>query len=241
MKIKNGMSYEKNGWKYISVQGKPRERGYAYGYLCANDFKEVQEMLNFNMLESYGNTWEYFIKEISNDFKDFTKEKFPEIFDEMSGIAEGCNAAGCSTSLEEIMAWNFYCSIPSWYPIKSGVRAGKEGGAADKCSAFIAVGDYTEDGKIVVAHNSFVDYIDGQFSNIVLDLNPSDGCRFIMQTSPCWIWSGTDFFVTANGIIGTETTIGGFNQYEMKTPVGYRIRMAMQYGKTLDDYVKMLI
>jgi hypothetical protein len=241
MKIKNGMSYEKNGWKYISIHGKPKERGYAYGYLCAKDFKEVQEMLNFNMLESYGNTWEYFIKEIGNDFKDFTKEKFPEIFDEMTGIAEGCNAGGCSTSLEEIMAWNFYCSIPSWYPIKSGVRAGKEGGAADKCSAFIAVGDYTEDGKIVVAHNSFVDYIDGQFSNIILDLNPSDGCRFIMQTSPCWIWSGTDFFVTANGIIGTETTIGGFNQYEMKTPIGYRIRMAMQYGKTLDDYVKYLL
>jgi hypothetical protein len=241
MKIKNGISYEKNGWKYISVRGKPKERGYAYGYLCAKDFKEVQEMLNFNMLESYGNTWEYFIKEISNDFKDFTKEKFPELFDEMTGIAEGCNAGGCSTSLEEIIAWNFYCSIPSWYPIKSGVRAGKEGGAADKCSAFIAVGDYTEDGKIVVAHNSFVDYIDGQYSNIVLDLNPSEGCRFIMQTSPCWIWSGTDFFVTANGIIGTETTIGGFNQYEMKTPVGYRIRMAMQYGKTLDDYIKYLL
>jgi len=241
MKIKNGMSYEKNGWKYISVHGKPKERGYAYGYLCAKDFKEVQEMLIFNILESYGNTWEYFIKEISNDFKDFTKEKFPELFDEMEGIAEGCNAGGCETSLEEIMAWNFYCSIPSWYPIKSGVRAGKEGGAADKCSAFIAVGDYTEDGKIVVAHNSFVDYIDGQFSNIVLDLNPSDGCRFIMQTSPCWIWSGTDFFVTANGIIGTETTIGGFTQYEMKTPVGYRIRMAMQYGKSLDDYIKYLM
>ena len=41
-KIKNGMSYGKNGWKYISISGKPRERGYAYGYLCAKEFKEIQ-------------------------------------------------------------------------------------------------------------------------------------------------------------------------------------------------------
>jgi hypothetical protein len=105
----------------------------------------------------------------------------------------------------------------------------------------MAVGDWTEDGKIVCAHNSFCDYIDGQFSNIVLDLNPEKGHRFIMQTSPCWIWSGTDFFVTSKGIIGTETTIGGFLPYEKKFPIGYRIRKAMQYGNTLDDYCEILL
>jgi hypothetical protein len=111
----------------------------------------------------------------------------------------------------------------------------------DKCSAIIATGDWTSDGKIVVAHNSFTDFIDGQFSNVVLDLQPSEGHRIIMQTSPCWIWSGTDFFVTSAGIIGTETTIGGFQPYEEKYPIGYRIRNAMQYGNTMDDYVKILL
>ena len=43
-KIKNGLSYDKNGWKYISIKGEPKERGYAYGYLCANDFKEIQKI-----------------------------------------------------------------------------------------------------------------------------------------------------------------------------------------------------
>jgi len=62
-----------------------------------------------------------------------------------------------------------------------------------------------------------------------------------MQTSPCWIWSGTDFFVTSKGIIGTETTIGGFLPYEKKTPIGYRIREAMQYGNSLDEYVEILL
>jgi hypothetical protein len=240
--INNGLKYEKNGWVYISVKGEPKERGYAYGYLCAEEFKQVQLMLKFNILESYGEDWDYFIKEISDDFKSMTQKEFPEFYDEMEGIADGCNAAGTKTNIDEIIAWNFYCSIPYWYSTKTEGHIGKEGGGAkDKCSAFIAVGDYTEDGKIVCAHNSFCDFIDGQYSNVILDLNPSKGHRFIMQTSPCWIWSGTDIFVTSKGIIGTETTIGGFMPYEKKFPIGYRIRKAMQYGNTLDEYVTILL
>ena len=240
-KIKNGASYQKNGWKYISIKGKPKERGYAYGYLCADDFKEIQKTLKFLMFEAYGMEWEYFIDEISRDFKVMTEKDFNEFYEEMEGIVEGCNANGCKTTIDEIIAWNFYCSIPYWYSTKSESRIGKEGGARDRCSAFMAVGDWTEDGKIVCAHNSFCDYIDGQFSNIVLDLNPEKGHRFIMQTSPCWIWSGTDFFVTAKGIIGTETTIGGFIPYEKLYPIGYRIRQAMQYGNSLDEYCEILL
>lgn len=240
-KIKNGMSYDKNGWKYISVKGKPRERGYAYGYLCADDFKEIQKMLKFFMMEAYGIEWTIIIKQVNDDFKEMTKRDFEELYEEMEGIVEGCVAAGCETNIDEMIAWNFYMSIPYWYSTKSESRVQKEGGSGDKCSAFIAVGDWTEDGKIVCAHNSFTDFIDGQYSNVVLDLNPDEGHRFIMQTSPCWIWSGTDFFVTAKGIIGTETTIGGFIPYEKRFPIGYRIRKAMQYGNTLDEYCEILL
>jgi len=248
MKIKNGFSYEKNEWKFISVKGDPKERGYAYGYLCAKEFGEIQKMLEFFILESYGQTWEYMIKLINDDFKEMTKNEFGEFYEEMEGIVEGCSDAGTKTTIDEIIAWNFYMSMSYWYGSKTGSIGGKEGGssmakslAKDKCSAVIAVGDWTSDGKIVTAHNSFTDYIDGQYSNIILDLNPSKGARFIMQTSPCWIWSATDFFVTSKGIIGTETTIGGFKVYEKKIPIAYRIRKAMQYGETLDDYVKILL
>ena len=243
MKIKNGFSYAKNGWTYISVYGKAKERGYAYGYFCAQTFKEIQNMLKYFMYESYGYSWDYFIDEIKKSFKEMTKKDYYELYEEMEGIAEGCNANGCKTSVDEIIAWNFYLSIPYWFTIVSDSRTSKEGGnrADDKCSAFIAVGDWTVDGKIVVAHNSFTDYIDGQYSNVILDLNPEKGYRIMMQTCPCWIWSGTDFFVTSAGIIGTETTIGGFMPYEKKVPICYRIRTAMQYGTTLDDYVSYLL
>ena len=68
-KVKNGISYELNGWLYISINGDPKERGYAYGYLCANEFKKIQNMLLFFIMESYGVTWKYLIEEVNNDFK----------------------------------------------------------------------------------------------------------------------------------------------------------------------------
>lgn len=240
-RVKNGISYEKNGWVYISITGNPKERGYAYGYLCANYFKEIQSLLKFLMLEAYGMEWSYFINQISSDFKEMTEKDFPELFDEMIGITEGLNSGGCKTDINEIIAWNFYCSIPYWYSSKSESHFAKEGGAKEHCSAFIAVGDWTEDGKIVCAHNSFVDFVDGQYANVILDITPKKGHRMIMQTSPCWIWSGTDFFITSKGIIGTETTIGGFIPYEKKYPIGYRIRKAMQYGNSLDEYCEILL
>lgn len=242
MKIKNGLSYEKNGWTYISIKGKPRERGYAYGYLCADSFKEIQTMLKFFIMESYGQTWEYFIKEIKKDFKEMIKENFEEFYEEMEGIAEGCTDNGCKTDVDEIIAWNFYFRSRLGIHLNL-IRILVKKEVVKKINVvllwLLATGRKTE--KIVVAHNSFVDYIDGQYAYIILDIDPSEGHRIIMQTFPCWIWSGTDFFVTSKGIIGTETTIGGFMPYEIKFPICYRIRKAMQYGNTLDDYVEILL
>jgi len=250
-KIKNGISYEINGWKYISIKGSPRERGKAYGYLIASDFKKIQKMLEFVAYNNYGQKWSYFIEAASNVLKPTIMEHFSELYDEMLGIVEGCKLGNTSTSIDEIIAWNNYFTLfDSWYSMdnsNSGSAMSKEGGsneksgASDKCSAFIATGDYTEDGKIVVAHNSFSEFIDGQYSYVILDIHPTNGNRMLMQTSPGWIWSGTDFFVTSKGIIGTETTIGGFNKYENKFTIACRIRQAMQYGNTLDEYVKILL
>lgn len=249
IKIKNGLSYKKNGWTYVSIKGSPKDRGYAYGYLIAKEFKKVQEMLNYNIYNDFGKTWDFFIEAGKTALKETIITHFPEIYEEMEGIAKGCSANGTKTSVDEILAWNNYFTLlDSWYPEmgveEEGITAGsREGGSGvqDKCSAFIAVGDYTEDGKIVVAHNSFSNFIDGQYSNIILDITPDNGHRILMQTSPGWIWSGTDFFVTSKGILGTETTIGGFNVYENNYTIACRIRKAMQYGNTMDDYERILL
>jgi len=248
-KIKNGLLYKKNGWNYISIKGSPKDRGYAYGYLIADEFKKIQEMLNFNIYREFGKTWDFFIEAGKTALKDKIMKHFPEIYEEMEGMAKGCSANGTITSVDEILAWNNYFTLlDSWYPTmgvdddgKSGAGGREGGGVQDRCSAFIAVGDYTDDGKIVVAHNSFSNFVDGQYMNTILDIKPDKGHRMLMQTCPGWIWSGTDFFVTSKGILGTETTIGGFDVYENNYTIACRIRKAMQYGNTLDDYERILL
>jgi len=246
--IKNGISYELNGWRYISVKGNPKERGFAHGYFAAKDFKEVQRMLNFYIYEDFGKPWSFFIEAGKTELKPTIVEHFHEFYEEMEGIVEGCRAGGTETTIDEIIAWNNNITLlDCWYPNSLGANENRKmgaeggGGAKDRCSAFVANGDYTENGKIVIAHNSFVQYMDGQFYNVILDISPTSGNRIIMQTAPCCIWSGTDVFVTSKGIMGTETTIGGFNAYENKYTIACRIRQAMQYGNTLDDYVKIML
>jgi hypothetical protein len=249
----SGISYDKNGWTYISIWGDPYNRGIAYGYYSAPDFIKIQEMLEFYVYETTGRKWTFFVDVARKHFTPKLQKYYPELYSEIEGITKGCIMNGVHTDIHEIVAWNNYITIiECWYPMwmrkknsksnaPENVPSLKEGGSPDKCSAFIANGKYTKDGKIVVAHNSFVEFIDGQFYKIILDINPSSGHRILMQTSACSIWSGTDFFVTAAGIVGTETTIGGFLPYQPKMPISCRIRTAMQYGSSLDDYVSILL
>jgi hypothetical protein len=244
---KNGLSYDLNGFKFISIKGLPRERGVTYGYFSGKDFKDIQEMLKYNCYENYGKTWDFFIEKTKEVLKDKIKNDFPEFFEEMEGIAEGINESGYTkTNIDEILAWNnMFTIIDSWFGGSSAFKEGGSGsgrrGQQDRCSVFIACGDYTTDGKIVCAHNSFSDFIEGQYCNYVVDIQPDKGNRILMQSQPGWIWSGTDFFITDKGIIGTETTIGGFKEYENNLPIACRIRQAMQYGNTLDDYIEVLL
>lgn len=259
MKLKNGICYDLNGWKYMSIRGSPRERGYAHGYFVAKEFKEIQKMLNFVIYEDFGETWDFFIEAAKTLYKDKLKQEFHEFYLEMEGIAEGINAGGTKTSLEEIIAWNNYFALTeNWYSNRepsgsSSKQHHGEGGSAsdgykrkkgqqERCSAFMVTGkDFTEDGKIVCAHNNFSNFVDGQYANCVIDIRCDKGNRILYQAFAGFIWSGTDFFVTSKGIIGTETTMGGFLPFENNLPISCRIRQAMQYGNTLDDYVEILL
>ena len=254
-KVKNGISYEMNGWIYVSIKGKPKERGYAYGLLVADEMKRVKKIQEFITYNDYGVKWQFFIEASAKYFKPKIMEHFKEFYEEMVGFSEGCSAAGTKMSVDEVIAWNNSMTLTDgWFanmPDEERIAVfgegatkgsgGKEGGAPDKCSAFMANGDWTADGKIVVSHNNFSNFVDGQLARVVLDLKPEKGNRMLIQGFVGWMWSGTDFFVTSKGIIGTETTIGGFNAYENNIPISCRIRNAMQYGNTLDDYVKMLL
>ena len=298
IKIKNGIKSEINGWTCITIKGAPYPRGYAHGNLLKKEIEEIRGMLKYSLYEDYGRPLETFI-EISNDFfKPQIKTNFPELYEEMEGIAKGSGQNidfivmwNCFVSLDYLYAslsqilearndkalnekyeklldihmeglktWSYGSSQLSKISGEGGSGEGGSGeggdekkvmrrinksewkgkGADDRCSSFIAVGSYTKDGKIVCAHNTFDNFIDGQYFNVIITIVPSSGHRIMFQGAPGYIFSGTDFFTSSSGIFGTETTLGGFNAYENKDPICCRIRQAMQYGNTLDDYVAYL-
>jgi len=250
-KIKNGIRYDENGWIYVSISGSPYERGYAYGKLIKEDMIKVKEIIEYVIFNDFGVHWNFFVDAAKKYYIPKIKKKFKEFYDEMLGFAKGSDM-----SVDEVVAWNNYFTLTEgWWanmPEKerklvrgdvSSTSGSREGGsgAQERCTAFISVGDWTHDGKIVVAHNNFSNFIDGQLAKYVVDINPTNGNRILMMGFPGWIWSGTDFFVTSAGIIGTETTIGGFIAYKNNIPISCRIRQAMQYGNTLDDYERILL
>ena len=260
MIIKNGIRSEKNGWIYISVKGAPYEIGYAHGYLVASELTDIFKMLKFVMYQDYGYTYDFFSDYIGELYGRSVKNNHPELWEEMTGITDGANAAGCKVSMNDIIFWNCFASVDPLFGIAGKLiktdetlnkkyghlfadnedsgssKTGKEGGSGgDHCTGFMAVGDYTADGKIVCGHNTFDNFITGQFYNVMLDIKPIKGARILMQASPGKVSSETDFYVTSYGFMCTETTIGGFNKFELKDPICCRIRKAMQYGKTLDE------
>uniref|UniRef100_A0A6C0KPL0 Uncharacterized protein n=1 Tax=viral metagenome TaxID=1070528 RepID=A0A6C0KPL0_9ZZZZ len=251
IKVKNGIRYDKNGWVYISIKGNAFDRGFAYGELIKADMKKVKKILEFVIFNDYGVEWLFFVECCRKYYSPKIKENFAEFYTEMEGFAKGSNM-----SVDEIVAWNnyftltenFWANLPEEESIAvrgniKSTMGSREGGGSqqERCSAFIANGEWTKDGKIVMAHNNFSNFIDGQLAKYVIDLNPTEGKRILMVSFPGWIWSGTDFFVTSAGILGTETTIGGFIAYQNNIPISCRIRNAMQYGNTLDDYQTMLL
>ena len=236
-----GYRFEQDGWIYIHIEGDPFERGFQHGYLVADQLKEIRKSLEYLTYWDSGMKWDFFVDKAKEMWEPHIDK---ELKAELQGIAAGASYAGVHFSWEEIMAWNGYEELMGyWWPNELEKTYNKINyGAVSKCSAFMAVGSPTEDGRIVMAHNSFNNFEWGQFMNVILDIQPSEGHRIFMQSQPGYIHSMADFFITGAKLMGTETTIGGFKEYdENGAPEFYRIRRAMQYSNTLDDFVNYML
>ena len=272
-------------------------------------------MLDFTIYNDYGYKRELFSDIVGGIWGPIIQKNHPEYYEEIVGITKGANAGGAKVSVDDMIMWNCFASVDSFFSVVPAVikdypeldkkygelfadgaasghgeGGGSEsmnflkgfgkgpqilrsrsgggappalspgelmpdatsaasapttqppiisrclaGGAPDRCSGFMAVGSYTKDKKIVCGHITFDNFITGQNYNLMLDMQPIKGARILMQTAPGKMSSETDFYVTSYGMMCTETTIGGFNKFELKDPICCRIRAAMQYGKTLDQ------
>lgn len=236
-----GWRFDQNGWVYIHIEGEPYERGFQHGYLAAPELKRVMEVaVPLTYLET-GKTWAFFTDAAQKLWTKFIDEEYLQ---EIKGIADGARKAGVQITWQDVLAWNGQEELSDyWWPNAMAkdkylprIKAPRE-----HCSAFLATGSATKGGQVVMAHNSWDNFEWGQFMNVILDIVPSKGNRIFMQSQPGYIDSMSDFFVTGAGIMGTETTIGGFSLYdENEAPEFYRVRKAMQYANTLDQFVELM-
>jgi hypothetical protein len=219
------------GWKVIHIYGEPFERGFAHGYLLYKEIQKSIKTLEFLVKENIGISFSKYLKTSNRIMKPILKKHYPEFYDEIYGISSGIKQRGKYISVDLLISWNSYMSLYSYFMDSSAI----------KCSAFIATGTATKNGNIIMGHNTHTTFMDGRLQNIILYITPSTGRQFVMQTSPGYIASVTDWFLCSTGIIGCETTIGDINY---KPKFGYpfycRIRKAMQYGASLDDYEKIM-
>jgi len=225
-KTRKRISAMEFGWLIVKVAGTPYEMGYQHGKALYKQIKKVKPIMKHLVKTNYKTSLSKYISKCLSLIKE--TEEWKNIFDELRGIRDGCSSA---LSLNELIAWNMYLSMNEVYEAKNG---------AQRCSAFIATGSKTVDGKILMAHNTHCDYASGFISNIVMHMHPSspDSLPFVMQTLPGLVCSSTDWFISESGIIGCETTISDINyipDFENGVPYFFRIRKAMETGKTLDD------
>ncbi len=249
----------KNGWDYIKISGTPWERGKQHGQLLAERICEsIDNQAKIMYLET-GMDWEYFR---SNAVKlwgqKICTQDYKEYYEEMDGIAHGIQSVmDRLISWEDILTWNaFEELVDYWFPtvaqdayrdmtrdgnnkIPHNAMTGKHfmTGSPDRCSAFIATGSYTKNGKIVVAHNSFVPFEMASPMNVIIDLTTEKGERLVMQSQPGMIHSMSDFYISSKGLVITETTIGGFCAYDANgIPEFIRIRKAAQEAESLEEF-----
>jgi hypothetical protein len=232
---------ETNGWIHVRIQGAPFERGFQYGYLVADEYAEALRVYEAMTLQTMGMDYSFFVEAAARLEKD---KITPELLEEMKGIAAGLTKAGVPTTLDDVIGWNAYMELTGyWWPTVATEYANSapKGQRKSHCSAFIATGSATADGGIVIGHESFTEFWNGQFMNVILDIRPDKGQRIVMQTSPGWIASMTDFWVTGGGIVVVETTLVGYEGYDdEKVPEYVRARTAAQYATSIDEWVKLI-
>ena len=164
---------------------------------------------------------------------------------ELQGIADGLKVRGSKLDVWDVVAINAHLEVPNYYVPWHNAQIGKPTPAAlvapGKCSAFIATGSATKDGKIVIAHSNWSPYIEGERWTIIFDIVPAKGNHILMDGAAGLIHSGDDFGVNSAGIMITETTLPMAKGWDPTgIPEFVRARKAMQYANSIDEFASIM-
>jgi len=236
---------DKNGWIYVHLEGTPFQIGYQHGYLLAENLNTSwSAAIHVYWSEEEFGDWWYVARDIA---KLYVWPKTPAEYKvEIVGIVAGLKAAGYNWDMWDVTAFNAWADIDAYWDAyfekvhpkgQTHLLPCWEKG----CSAFIATGDATVDGQIVIGHNTWAGYAGDGYWNVIFDLKPRRGYEILYQSTGGCIWSGQDWIMNSAGLMVCETTLPDMNVYNIKgIPVFVRIRYAMQYTNNIDDWIKVM-
>lgn len=230
---------DQDGWVYVHLQGSPADIGYQYGTLLAPEIDDAHQAVSAILARTTGKAWGW--------YRDTAKRLFwpkldAEYRQEMEGQAQGLDAKGLSYDVWDVLAFNAYIELSDYYLPTLGASSGGQvkSEAPLSCSAFVATGDETSDGRPVMGHNLWWDYTIGERFNAILDIKPQHGHEVMMDALCGLIDSASDFAINSDGIMLTETTISNFVGFDPNgIPEFERMRKAIQYSNDLDDVVRI--
>ncbi len=230
---------EKAGWIFVHLEGSPGTVGFQHGYLLAPEIEDNQKAIALSTTHEVNRSW----AELRDVAQKYFWPKVPQEYrDELTGIAEGLHARKSKLDVIDLVAMNAYMEY-SYYYDELKRRAGASGPAhpAEHCSAFVATGSYTKDGRVVIGHNNWTDYLTAARWNVIFDIVPTAGHHILMDGMPGLIHSADDFGINDAGILITETTISAFHGFdENAVPEFVRARKAMQYSESIDDFARLM-
>jgi len=231
---------EVNGWTFVHLEGTPSEIGFQHGYLLASEIQEVKEICALELKNDTKKEWAFFRDGAREIWWPHIEKEYRE---ELQGIAEGVRAHGLGLDLWDIVAmngmleWTYYTDVHD----KADFSTPASAATPEHCSAFVATGSYTRDGKPIIAHNAWTYYLDGLRWTKIFDIVPAAGYRIFMDGLPGFIASSDDFGINSAGIMITETTISRFEGYDVNgIPEFVRARKAMQYSSSIDDFAHIM-
>ncbi len=242
-RLRGAYRFEQAGWVYLHLEGSPARIGFQHGYHLASEIVDAFEAVKLEDTHRTGRDWDFFRKAAREMLWPKIDREYQQ---ELAGITEGLKARGVSMDLEDVVALNAFEELPDyyvpWYNAQQKVANAPRLVSPGNCSAFVATGRYTRDHGIVIAHNNWTSYLAGERWRVIFDIVPERGNRILMDGFPGVITSDDDFGVNAAGIMVTETTITQFVGWDPKgKPEFVRSRKALQYARSIDDYVRIML
>jgi hypothetical protein len=145
---------DKEGWKTITIYGDPFERGFCHGFLLKNELQKIIHILPFIVKKSFHINMQTYLDTCKKEVSGIVEKDFNEFFKEIEGISAGAKANGLIITVDFLIAWNCFLSMYNFFNNKNKNHEKEHHG---HCSAFIAVGNSTESGDIIMAHSTHCD------------------------------------------------------------------------------------